>query len=299
MVSVIIPTYNYAAYLPDTLDSLLQQSYTDWECIVVDDGSQDQTAELVDAYCQKDKRFRYFFQVNQGVSQARNLGINEAKGDFIQFLDGDDLLQKDKIQTQHDYFQQEANVDIVYGEVRYFSDGNSRALRYSLNDQKEFDWLPKHQTGGSDLIATFTSYNFLVMNAPLIKKEVFERVGYFNPEMKAIEDWDFWLRCALSSCIFHFVSKPESFALVRVHEGSLSTQQHDMNQGRFAFYRSQLRNRKMRVSLRIKLTLKYVELLWDLCFKKGTLQTSPVGLFGLSILLLPVYFLIKIRRLVS
>src|ERR1700749_2632679 len=97
LVSIIIPCYNYGAYLPSTLKSLQEQSFDRWECWVIDDGSTDDTREVVNNFSQSDPRFKYYHQENAGQPTARNTGLQKAHGFFIQFLDADDLLQKEKI----------------------------------------------------------------------------------------------------------------------------------------------------------------------------------------------------------
>ena len=97
VVSIIVPCYNQAQFLPDALDSLLSQSYSDWECIIVNDGSQDNTAEVANCYCKKDSRFRYLTQSNQGLANSRNNGIKLSVGKYILPLDADDKLKEDFI----------------------------------------------------------------------------------------------------------------------------------------------------------------------------------------------------------
>ncbi|MFV9484356.1 glycosyltransferase family 2 protein [Christiangramia sp. ASW11-125] len=96
LISIIVPTYNRSSYLRETLESVLHQSYHNWECIVVDDGSDDNTHEVVKSF--KDDRIKYFYKKHEERSIARNFGLSEAKGVYIQFLDSDDILSKDKIE---------------------------------------------------------------------------------------------------------------------------------------------------------------------------------------------------------
>ena len=100
LVSVIIPCYNYALYLPESVGSIIKQTYSNWECIIVDDGSTDNTKEVVQQLCAKDDRIKYFLQSNSGPTVARNYGLAVAKGDLIQFLDADDLIENPKIEKQ-------------------------------------------------------------------------------------------------------------------------------------------------------------------------------------------------------
>ena len=99
-VSIIIPSFNRARFLPETLRSVLGQSVADLECIVVDDGSSDGTKELVAGFSARDSRVRYLQQVNKGPSAARNFGLEESRGRYIQFLDSDDVIVQDKLEKQ-------------------------------------------------------------------------------------------------------------------------------------------------------------------------------------------------------
>ena len=92
LISVIVPCYNQAQYLDECLQPVLDQTYTDWECIIVNDGSPDHTEEVAKKWLEKDNRFRYIYKENGGLSSARNAGIREAKGEWIQFLDSDDKI---------------------------------------------------------------------------------------------------------------------------------------------------------------------------------------------------------------
>jgi glycosyltransferase involved in cell wall biosynthesis len=97
MISVIVPCYNHAKFLPDTLQSVLLQRYSDWECVIVNDGSTDGTEDVALEWVEKDERFRYIKKKNGGLSSARNEGLNVINGEYVQFLDADDLIDKDKL----------------------------------------------------------------------------------------------------------------------------------------------------------------------------------------------------------
>ena len=299
MVSIIIPTYNYGHYIAETLDAVFKQSFTNWECIIVDDGSTDQTRIEVEKWIQKDKRFSYIFQENKGVSAARNKGIEAAKGEFIQFLDGDDLLQIDKLKSQIACFELFPESAIVYGEVRYFTDHNKDDLRFSLNGDKAQDWMPKIEAKGISVVQLFAKSNFMVIHAPLVRISVFKQIGDFNAKMKALEDWDFWMRCALADFSFHFTTVQNDFALVRAHQGSLSTQKRHMTAGHFIFLQNCLNHPNLSFKYRTILLIKYLELFWDNIFKKSESKSHSTSLTLFSCLLLPFYLLIKIIRFVK
>ena len=97
-VSIIIPCYNQAKYLEETLYSILNQTYSNWECLIVNDGSSDETEQIAKQFTARDKRFNYFFKENGGLSSARNFGLNKSTGTYIQFLDSDDFIDNAKLE---------------------------------------------------------------------------------------------------------------------------------------------------------------------------------------------------------
>lgn len=298
MVSVIIPTYNYAAYIGQTLDSLLNQTYENWECIVVDDGSSDDTRSVVEAYCKKDARIQYHFQENKGVSAARNLGLKKAKGSYIQFLDGDDLLQSNKLLKHVECLEKHSEYDMVYGEVRYFSDDNIKDMRYSLNNHNETDWVPKLSGKGKLWLKELSKKNVFVIHAPLFRKKILDQIDLFDSRMKALEDWDFWMRLALKNFYIHFETADNTFALVRAHAGSLSTHKRSMTEGHLLFLYKQSKQQKG-LAFQAILLLKYLEVFWNSIFLEGKLWNVSIIRTLLCFVLLPVYLLIKIVRLVK
>ena len=120
--SIIIPVYNVAPYLRECLDSVLAQTFTDWEAICVDDGSTDGSGAILDEYAARDSRFRVIHQTNAGVSVARNVALEVVKGEWFSFLDGDDLLCKDALSTFEPYTNKKRDIDGIlvhpYVQVR-------------------------------------------------------------------------------------------------------------------------------------------------------------------------------------
>lgn len=174
-ISIIIPCYNQAQYLPETLDSVLAQTFTDWECVIVNDGSQDDTEMIAKQYCTKDSRFIYVFQSNEGLASARNNGIHYSSGEFILPLDSDDKIGPSYIEKALRHFNNYPQTKLVYCKARRFGDIDE-------------PWpLPPY------------NYNQLIWQNCIFCSAIYKRVDYdktigYNPNMKSgLEDWDFWL----------------------------------------------------------------------------------------------------------
>jgi glycosyltransferase involved in cell wall biosynthesis len=222
LISVIVPCYNYGHLLFETLDNLRKQTYPDWECIVVDDGSTDTSSEVAKKMIQLDARFSYVYQKNAGLSAARNTGIRHSKGSFVQLLDADDFLESEKFKNQIAIFQQDPSLGIVYSEMRYFTSENLQLRRYTISGEDK-PWISFVDSNTPNLLLEKLVYaNLFVVNAPLIRKEVLNQIGDFNVALKSVEDWEYWCRCAFQNVKFKFDSKVDSMALVRTHSGSMS-----------------------------------------------------------------------------
>ena len=187
LVSVIIPTYNRSSLVLEAVDSVLKQTFRDFELIVVDDGSSDGTAEALNLY--KD-RFVYRLQDNRGVSAARNQGIRMARGQWIAFLDSDDLWLPEKLETQIHFFSQNPEALICQTEEIWIRNG------------RRLNPLKKHQKFSGDIFGPSLRLCLVSPSAVMIKKDLFERVGYFDEALTACEDYDLWLRISAQFPIF-------------------------------------------------------------------------------------------------
>ena len=126
LVSIIVPCYNQAQYLPDSLQSVLDQEYTNWECIIVNDGSPDNTEKVAKEWVEKDNRFQYFHKENSGVSDTRNFGIENSTGKYILPLDGDDKISKEYLREAVEIMEKNPEVKIVYSNRILFGDVNRK-----------------------------------------------------------------------------------------------------------------------------------------------------------------------------
>ena len=230
LISVVVPCYNYGRFLADALESVRAQTHRDWECVVVDDGSTDDTREVFERVARADSRFRYLFQAHKGVSEARNTGLRAVHGEFVQLLDADDLLGARKLAEHHDYLQSRPDVDIVYGYARFFALDDKSEL-YRAPGREDFEWMDKAEGSAAEVLPNLVRANIMVIHAAFCRADVFRRAGLFDTSLGVFEDWEFWLRCAFSGCRFGYRESPDSDALVRWHPGGLSRNPLRMLQG--------------------------------------------------------------------
>ena len=241
LVSVIVPSFNYGHFLPATLESVRRQTWDAWECIVVDDGSTDDTSEVALAHAQRDPRIKYVYRANGGLAAARNTGLRAATGDYVQFLDADDALEPRKLEAQVGLLERERDVGIVYGDARYF-DSESGARRRGLFSDEP--WMPEVSGSGEAIVRALLRANIMVVNAALVRRAVIDEVGWFDETLRSLEDWDYWIRCALAGTTFRFLSDADALALVRVHPRSMSQNRLTMHE-----QQSKVRQRMDRASL--------------------------------------------------
>ncbi|MBF8457265.1 glycosyltransferase [Kaistella sp. G5-32] len=218
LVSIIIPCYNQAQYLDECLKSILDQTYENWECLIINDGSPDHTEKIAKKWVKRDKRFKYLYKENGGTSSAKNFGIKAALGNYIQILDSDDLLEKDKIFAQATYFDND--IDLIISGYRYFESKDGRDAKKIFGRQ---NFLPEVclTVQDTDILNLFSVKNPFVISAPIYKKSIFEKVGLFDERLSALEDWELHLRCALHNMKFqHSGYLKNSLCLIRLHENS-------------------------------------------------------------------------------
>ncbi len=217
-VSVVVPAYNYGQFLPQALESLRVQTYPDWECIVVDDGSTDDTLAVVQAAAAGDRRVRYVSQPNRGPSAARNRGIAESAGDYIQFLDADDLLPPTKLGAQVRAMESDPSIGIVYSDARFFRVSATELIRFRVSGPR-----PSTVPDGSSrdpLLWALIHNNIMVVEGPLVRRSAITAVGPFEESLARMEDWQYWLRCALAGVRFVADSAEERAIRVRAHRDS-------------------------------------------------------------------------------
>jgi glycosyltransferase involved in cell wall biosynthesis len=227
LITVIIPVYNGAKYIIQTLVSVQQQTYTNLECIVVDDGSTDDTAIVVKQWMEADKRFSYVYQSNIGLSGARNTGLDHAKGRFIQFLDADDVLLPIKIERQLTFIRQDDN-GIVFSYTDYLTGLSSNIYKpakfYTSSQFYSKDYV-------SELITRWETYLIIPPHAFLFSANIFNEKGIrFDTSLPNHEDFDCWLTI-ISQLQPDVKYINEKLCIYRVTEGSMSKKMKLMGEG--------------------------------------------------------------------
>lgn len=214
-VSIVIPAYNTMAYLPQALTSALEQTFTDFDVLIVNDGSTDSIEAWASQFT--DPRVRLLTQANQGLPGARNTGIAHTKGEYIAFLDGDDIWELDKLAKQVAFLDSRPRVGLVHTSVSFVDERGNAVSR------------PVAAHGDGNLYKEFLTFNEFYMvrcgSTPLVRRECFEKVGLFNPALKFSEDWEMWTRVAAH---YHIAAIEEKLVLYRQHSSNLTRNYHIM-----------------------------------------------------------------------
>ncbi|MDM9385156.1 glycosyltransferase [Chlorogloeopsis sp. ULAP01] len=207
-ISVIIPAYNAENTIIDTITSVQKQTFSDFELIVINDGSKDRTLKLLNEI--QDSRLKVFSYRNGGLSTARNRGISHATGEFIAFLDADDLWTIDKLELQLEALQKSPEAGVAY------------SWSYFMDEKNEYCSTDKPILFQGNVFADLLKWNFIASGSnPLIRRQAIESVGEFETSLSRAEDWDYWLRLA-AKWSFVVVPKPQVF--YRQSSSSMSSQ---------------------------------------------------------------------------
>jgi glycosyltransferase involved in cell wall biosynthesis len=206
-ISVIIPVYNAEQTIKETIESVLSQTLSQFEIIVINDGSQDKTLEVVSRIL--DPRLKVLSYPNAGVSVSRNRGISQAAGDYVSFLDADDLWTPDKLETQLKALQANPQAAVAYSWTDW------------IDESGQFLRSGGHISVNGDVYAKLLLRDFVESGSnPLIRRQALTEVGGFDESLNLAADWDMWLRLAAR---YEFVAVPSSQILYRVSPNSMSS----------------------------------------------------------------------------
>jgi glycosyltransferase involved in cell wall biosynthesis len=213
MVSIIVPCYNQAIYLAECLDSVLEQQYAHWECLIVDDGSPDNTAEIARQYQEQDHRFLYLVKENGGLPAARNYGIRHARGEYILPLDADDRIHADYLAEAVQVLEKNDDLDVIYCKARLFGAVNRRWYLPAFSPER----LAKDN---------------IVFCSAVIRRDILEKVGGYDERLiYGKEDWDLWI--GIHSVGGHFYRINKILFFYRIKQKSMITDFRKDNEKNF------------------------------------------------------------------
>jgi glycosyltransferase involved in cell wall biosynthesis len=188
LVSILIPCYNSESYLTETLDSCLGQSHKNIEIIVVDDGSSDNSLSIAKEYASAHPNVKVFSQENRGAPAARNLAFTHAKGDYIQYLDADDILGRDKLSSQMAALEGEDGNTVVFGPCSMFEDSLDRSVPYDIPVNRSYDDPKKF------LLDLWSSATMVLPHTWLVHRSLIERAGPWDETLLKNQDGAFFAR---------------------------------------------------------------------------------------------------------
>jgi glycosyltransferase involved in cell wall biosynthesis len=216
-VSVIIPAYNQCKFLGYAIQSVLDQTYQDFEVLVIDDGSTDDTGEVAKKF--RDPRIKYIYQDNQGLSAARNMGIRHAEGEYLTYLDSDDLFLPDKLKLLVSALDSQPEVGFVAGQAIPIDESGNRIGKI-FNTPIPAD------------VCQLLIGNPLHVGSVMLRHSWQTRVGFFDETLRSYEDWDMWLRLSVAGCKMSWVAQPVSF--YRFHKSQMVRNPNQMTTATFA-----------------------------------------------------------------
>jgi teichuronic acid biosynthesis glycosyltransferase TuaG len=216
LVSIIMPAYNASKYIQDAIDSVVAQTFLNWELIIIDDGSTDSTKEIIKKNISTDSRIYYYYQENGKQGKARNSAIAKSKGEYLAFLDADDIWIPTKLQIQINELQIK-NVDLVFSDSYVFYDNNILDMSRKMH-------TPNMILKGDDALKLFLVGNRIPNLTVLAKKEKIELVNGLSEKwsIQNAEDYHLWLKMLIKGCSFYGSDKTLGF--YRIHEKSSTNQ---------------------------------------------------------------------------
>jgi glycosyltransferase involved in cell wall biosynthesis len=206
LISVVIPVFNGEKTIKETIDSVLKQTFTDFELIVINDGSQDLTVEVVEKI--QDSRIQVYSYPNAGLAASRNRGIDRSTGEYIAFIDADDMWTPDKLEAQFNALKSHPEAAVAYSWTDY------------IDEYSQFLGKGGHITVNGNIYPHLLLTDLLENGSnPLIRKQAFIEVGNFDESLRAAEDWDMLLRLAIR---YHFIAVSSPQVLYRISSNSMS-----------------------------------------------------------------------------
>jgi glycosyltransferase involved in cell wall biosynthesis len=214
-ISIIMPAYNAESYIAESIKSVQNQSFSNWELIIINDGSSDNTSQVAQRYTHNDSRIILINQINKQQGGARNAGLKVAKGQWIAFLDADDLWDKEKLKKQLDAAESRPDADVIYTEGYIFYDND-------LNNVAQYPtkcgFFP-----GEEMYRMEYETNYIPILSVLAKFSIVSKIGLQEEHLyyQGCEDWDYWLRMAHAGA--GFLGIPDKLFYYRRHSNNMSS----------------------------------------------------------------------------
>ncbi|MFO8009049.1 MAG: glycosyltransferase [Candidatus Brocadiia bacterium] len=224
-VSIVIPTYDRAEMLPAAIESALGQTYPDMEVVVVNDGSPDDTDRAVDPYLDE-PNFLYVKQENRGLAAARNRGISESHGQYLNFLDDDDRLHPEMVARTACLLDRDESLAFVYCDTIRVAPDGTESTHYSVGEVRG--------TLNGDIFPTLLKHGYFPVHGVLVRRSAVEEVAGFDESLEACEDYDLWLRIAAGGGLACYL--PERLVYYRRRPGTMSADRGRMRESRQAIF---------------------------------------------------------------
>ncbi|MEQ9377750.1 MAG: glycosyltransferase family 2 protein [Imperialibacter sp.] len=225
LISIIVPCYNQGEYLNESLSSIESQTYENWECLIINDGSTDNSANIAEAWCKKDQRFICCEKKNGGLSSARNVGLDRARGKYIQFLDADDVIERGKLELSVQELAKDDNLRVVISNFE-------GALKVMSQRMPPYCDLSVVKFSLRTIVLNWDRGFTIPIHCGVFHFDFFKSFR-FNETLMALEDWDFWIRLFKESESYAFIDMP--LAIYRQHNAGMSKNFGKMYRAKRAF----------------------------------------------------------------
>ena len=261
IISIIMPAYNAESFIAGSIESVINQTYRNWELLIINDGSTDRTQTIAENYSEKDNRIKVINQPNKRLGGARNTGIKNSSGEWIAFLDSDDLWASNKLQRQLEEAFRHSGASVIYSNGYIFNGDNLKDLvtyptksgSFSANDMYQMEYQA----------------NYIPVLAVLVKKELVDRIGYQEERIffYGCEDWDFWLRAAKLNAVF--LGLEDYLFFYRRHGANMSSNSIQMRIAQAAVWIKNYSEETLNQEIKRKAFNEFVPLVIKESFEQG------------------------------
>lgn len=210
LISIITPVYNPGNFISETLESIYNQTYQKWECLVIDDGSTDNSMQIARDWAKKDSRFKIFEKGHTGVAATRNLGLENAEGELIMFLDADDIVLLERLETAVYDFERDYFLDVSFSDYCYVENEEYKRHRYTIDDSI---------LNGKSILSEWDFNVTFPMHCVVFKKSLIDNF-LFNTDLQAKVDWDLWVHLFMKNPKVKNNSKIQNY--YRIHNNVIT-----------------------------------------------------------------------------